>query len=118
MTETMTCIVCPLGCQISVNGGKAQGYGCYRGKKWALQEAALPLRTLTTTVFLEGGELLLLPVRTRDPVPRDKLGACLSKTNRLRVKAPVQVGQVICEDLAETGASLIATRTVGKRMGD
>lgn len=116
MTKTMTCIVCPLGCQISVIDGEARGYSCPRGKAWAVQEATKPMRMLTTTVLLEGGELALLPVRTQGPVPKSKLTDCLRQANRLRVKAPVQAGQVLCPDLAETGVSLIAARTAGKKL--
>jgi CxxC motif-containing protein len=115
MTKTMTCIVCPLGCQISVIDGEAEGYTCPRGKNWALQEAAMPMRILTTTVLLEGGELALLPVRTQGPVPKSKLTDCLRQANRLRVQAPVQAGQVLCRNLGATGVSLIAARTAGKK---
>lgn len=95
MTKTMTCIVCPLGCQISITAGEAKGYTCLRGKNWAVQEAAMPMRVLTTTVLLEGGELALLPVRTQGPVPKSRLMDCLHHANRLRVEAPVQAGQVL-----------------------
>lgn len=115
MIKTMTCIVCPLGCQISVIDGEAEGYTCLRGKNWALQEAAMPMRVLTTTVLLENGELALLPVRTQGPVPKSKLRDCLRQANRLRVQAPVQAGQVICRNLGATGVSLIAARTAGKK---
>lgn len=113
MTKTLTCIVCPMGCQISVTEGETTGYSCPRGKKWAEQEVARPMRTLTTTVLLIGGEYPLLPVRTQLPVPKSKLMDCLRHANSLRVEAPVEVGQVICPDLAETGVSLIAARTAG-----
>ncbi|HQD20541.1 MAG TPA: DUF1667 domain-containing protein [Bacillota bacterium] len=115
MTRTMTCIVCPLGCQISVTDGEASGYTCPRGKAWAEQEATRPVRTLTTTVMLLGGEYPLLPVRTQQPVPKGKLMDCMDHANSLRVEAPVKAGQVICPDLAGTGVSLIAARTANKR---
>lgn len=115
MTKTMTCIVCPQGCQISITAGEVKGYSCLRGKNWALQEATMPVRTLTTTVLLEGSELALLPVRTQGPVPKSKLMDCLRHANCLRVQAPVQAGQVLCSNLASTGVSLIAARSAGKK---
>jgi CxxC motif-containing protein len=107
----MICIVCPLGCQISVTEGEARGYTCLRGKALAEQETVRPVRTLTTTVLLLGGEYPLLPVRTQQPVPKSKLLDCMDHANSLRVEAPIEVGQVICSDLAGTGVSLIAART-------
>lgn len=112
--KTLTCIVCPLGCQIRVDAGEVTGFGCIRGKEWARQETECPTRTLTTTVRLVGGGLPLLPVRSQEPVPKARLADCLAAANRLRVQAPVRSGQVIAQDLAGTGARLIATRTVDK----
>lgn len=108
----MTCIVCPMGCRVTVDSGEVSGQSCARGRDWALAEAVNPVRMLTTTVALEDGEVELLPVRTQVPVPKGKLMDCQHHANRLRVKAPVQLGQVICPDLAGTGVKLTAARTV------
>ena len=115
MTKTLTCIICPLGCPVTVDGESVEGHTCPRGKDWALQEFNNPLRMLTTTIALEGGVLELLPVRTQVAVPKQKLMECMKHANRLRVKAPVQVGQIICSDLAETGVRLIAARSMAER---
>ncbi len=112
--KTMTCIVCPMGCRLTVDSGEVSGHRCNRGRDWALAEVTNPVRVLTTTVALEGGELELLPVRTLAPVPKAKLRDCLRHANRLRVKAPVRLGQVICPDLAGTGVQLTAARSVAK----
>lgn len=112
--KTMTCIVCPMGCKLTVDSGEISGHRCTRGRDWAQAELANPVRMLTTTVALEAGELELLPVRTQMPVPKAKLMDCLNHVKRLRVKAPVRMGQVICPDLAGTGVKLTAARTVGK----
>lgn len=109
---TLTCIVCPMGCRIMVEAGEARGHACPRGMDWALQEAANPLRTVTSTVALMGGELELLPVRTEFPVPKAKVAACIDHINRLRVRAPVKIGQVICADLGGTGVKLTAARSM------
>lgn len=112
MSQTLTCIVCPMGCKIKVAGAEISGHGCARGRDWAIREAAEPVRILTTTIALEGGELALLPVRTESPVPKDKLMHCLRHANQLRVSVPVKAGQVICPDLAGTGVKLTAARTI------
>lgn len=113
MTRTMTCIVCPLGCRIELKAGEVSGHTCARGKEWALMEARNPVRTLTTTVALEGGEMGLLPVRTEMPVPKEKLADCIAHANCIKVKAPVRVGQEVCPDLGGTGIRLTAARSVG-----
>lgn len=104
-----------MGCRVTVDGNEVSGHSCGRGRDWALAETVHPVRMLTTTVALVGGELELLPVRTQLPVPKDKLRECQEHANRIQVKAPVVVGQVVCPDLAGTGIPLTASRTVASQ---
>jgi len=108
----LTCIVCPRGCQIYVQGTEVRGHACPRGRNWALEEYTNPKRTLTTTVALEGGDSTLLPVRTQAPVPKAKLLECMAHANRLRASTPITAGTPVCTDLAGTGVRLVAARTV------
>ena len=60
MTKKLTCIVCPMGCQLKVElDGKrvvsVEGYTCKRGLAYAETEFTAPMRTLTTTAPVEGG---------------------------------------------------------------
>ena len=34
--KTMTCIVCPMGCRLTVDSGEVSGHRCNRGRDWAL----------------------------------------------------------------------------------
>ena len=54
MKRELTCIVCPIGCQLSVtleNGVVTEVIGntCPRGKQYAIDECTNPVRTITTT---------------------------------------------------------------------
>lgn len=63
MKKEMTCIVCPMGCQLQLDIDDAtlklsvSGNNCPRGIKYAHEELTNPKRTLTTTVLLERAEL-------------------------------------------------------------
>ena len=51
MTRELTCIVCPKGCQLTVElEGKAilsvSGHTCKRGEAYAVSECSAPMRTL------------------------------------------------------------------------
>ena len=53
--KTLTCINCPLGCQITVTTDAQgenhfDGYGCKRGLTYAQAELTHPTRTITSTV--------------------------------------------------------------------
>ncbi len=111
----ITCIACPTGCLIEVawagEDSTFTGYRCLKGKEFAELEVSSPRRYLTTTVPIRGGHGLL-PVRTDRPVPRDRLADVVAAVRPITVSAPVRIGQVLAEDVAGTGARLIAAKSV------
>lgn len=118
--KTMTCVVCPIGCEITVEheGEKilsVSGNTCKRGDAYARSEITAPARTLTTTVRLEDGEMPLVPVRTDKPIPKGKLFDAMKLANAYTAKAPVKCGDVLIPDFIEKGTSLVACRSVGKK---
>ena len=71
MTE-LICIVCPKGCRLKVdeeNGYVVSGNSCPRGAEYGINELLNPVRTVTSTVAIEGGIHRRLPVKTSRPVP-------------------------------------------------
>lgn len=65
---TVTCTLCPNGCQVKWDGMQYEGNRCPRGAEFAEQERIAPVRTVTTTVKTADGRLM--PVRTDVPVPK------------------------------------------------
>ena len=57
----LTCIGCPLGCQLTVTMGndeiKVEGNTCPRGEAYAKKEVTNPTRIVTSTVRVEGGTI-------------------------------------------------------------
>ena len=56
MKTKLTCIECPIGCEIEVvveNGAAVSvtGNGCLRGKTYAQNEVVCPKRVVTSTVL-------------------------------------------------------------------
>ena len=116
----LTCIGCPLGCQITVtmNGNGIEditGYTCKRGHESAKTEVLSPVRTITSTVRVIGGEGPVVAVKTADPVPKGMIGKCMEIIYSLRVKAPVAIGDVVCDNIAGTGSALIATAACSRK---
>lgn len=117
-TVSLTCIVCPLSCALTVTVSGAGehrriervvGHTCRRGAEYALAEVTHPLRTLTSTVAIRGARVARLPVRTRGEIPRAAIARAMQEIARIAVKAPVKMGQVILPDIAGTGVDLIAS---------
>lgn len=119
MTEIkhITCIRCPIGCQLTVevtDGAvtKVEGNLCKRGVEYAQSECVHPVRTLTTTVRVLNGDPL--PVRSREPLPKEMIFACMDVMRTVAVTAPVAAGTVIVADICGTGVDMIATASAGE----
>ena len=111
----MTCIACPVGCQLEVDadGGhviKVTGNKCEKGPVYAKQEIENPMRILTSTVRTKGLELKMLPVRTNKPIPKELLAKAMEEITKIVAKEPVQAGSVIVKNFLDTGTDLISTR--------
>lgn len=115
----LLCIVCPEGCEMDI--GEEDGDLvfprdiCRRGQEYARQELYNPCRVLTSTVPIRDGEIAMLPVRTSQAIPKAKLIEAMQQVAHIEEKAPVKIGNVICHDIAGTGVSLIACRTILSR---
>ncbi len=117
MKKTVTCIGCPMGCQVTATivGGKVTevtGHTCARGDKYARNEVVHPMRIVTSTIEVDGGELPLASVKTAVEIPKIKIYACMEALRGIRVQAPVEIGQVIVKNVADTGVSMIATKDI------
>ena len=115
MTREMTCIVCPKGCTLTVElEGRevlsVTGHTCRRGEIYAQTECTAPMRTLTTTAAIAGGGVV--PVKTDRAVPKELLMACMKEINALRVSGAVKIGDVVLENILDTGANVIITGKV------
>jgi CxxC motif-containing protein len=117
MTHDIVCIVCPMGCRLTLVADEQadQGYSvlgnqCKRGINYAIEELSDPKRQLTTTVRITGGALNRLPVRSNHPLPKPLIQDSMAVINQVHVTAPVKMGQVIIENLLGTGVNIIASR--------
>ena len=112
----MTCIECPRGCQLAIDEQTltVKGNMCPKGEAFAKAELVNPLRILTTTVRITAEDEVMLPVRTLDGIPKGKMFEAMEQIKHIRAAAPVEVGDIVCENLAGTGVPLIATKKVSK----
>ncbi len=113
------CTNCPMGCGITLTVDEKsdeviniEGNKCKQGKEYALAEYKNPVRVLTATVRTNSLENPLLPVRTDKPVPRDKMKEMMYVVARVNVKKPVQLGQVVEQNIMGMDVNLIATENL------
>ncbi len=115
--KNFTCICCPMGCALEVsfdddgNVADVSGYTCNRGKVYAQQEATDPVRMITAVVCV-GGCLEPLSVKTAEAVSKAKIGEVLDAIGALQLSVPIDAGDVLIENVADTGIPVIATKTL------
>lgn len=125
VTETLqfNCTTCPSECLLTVeverdvNGSVAAihsvtGNRCPRGDKFAHQELTCPMRVLTTTVAVSGGDEALLPVRTAEAIPLALHAQAMDLIRGVVVDAPIRMGEVVLPNLLNTGIDLIASMDI------
>lgn len=114
MTKNLTCIICPMGCQLEVSvsgeneGISVSGNACPRGEAYARKELTAPERTLTCTVAVKGGKSPLVSAKTKGEVPKEQLLSCMEVVRRTVVSAPVKAGDILVRDILRTGIDVIA----------
>ena len=116
MTKEYVCIVCPNSCRLTVTDEdgeiKVTGNSCKRGKEHGIAEFTNPMRMLTSTVAITGAVLPRLSVVSTDVVPRDQVDACLQEIYKVQVSAPIRCGDVIIENILNTGVNIVASKSM------
>ena len=110
--DTITCTVCPNGCQVKWDEatGQYSGNKCPRGQAFAVQERTSPKRTVTTTIKLAGSGLKLIPVRSSGTVNRNVVAHIVETLRDTTVKGSVQSGEVVyTETIAGDEIKIITT---------
>ena len=115
--KDLTCICCPLGCQITVgleNGEvvSVTGNTCMRGDDYARKEVTSPTRIVTSTVKVTGGKSSMVSVKTKSDIPKEKIFECVKVLKEVKVQAPIAIGDVVLSNVAGTGVDIVATKDV------
>jgi len=111
----LTCIICPVGCEIEVKmeGDKIveiTGFGCPKGRDYAVEEVTAPKRVVMSVIKVNKGDFPTISVKTDRPVPKELIPVIMEELAKIDVEAPVKIGQVIIENVVNSGANIIATR--------
>lgn len=122
-TLQFNCTTCPSECLLTVEVERSAdgsvvevrsvtGNRCPRGDTFAHQELTCPMRVLTTTVAVSGGDEALLPVRTVEAIPLALHAQAMNLIRGLIVGAPIRMGDVVLENLLNTNIDLIASMDI------
>jgi CxxC motif-containing protein len=115
--RNLTCIGCPMGCQMTVEMDEGQvisvtGNTCKRGDDYARKEVTSPTRIVTSSVRVNGGSIAMVSVKTATDIPKGKIMDIMACIENVQVNAPVKIGDVIVKNAADTGVDVIATKSI------
>lgn len=110
--RNMICITCPAGCHITLKAENGEikevtGNSCPRGKAYAESEYLAPKRSLTSTVKAEGYTCPIISVRSKEPLPKEKMFDAMEIIRNVVAEPPFYVGKVVVENILDTGVDII-----------
>ena len=119
--KKLTCICCPMGCQLQVTlkdgqVEKVEGNTCKRGAEYGKKEVTNPTRIVTTTVRVRGGSLPVVSVKTAADIPKGAVMDCIRQLKEIVVAAPVHIGDVVLAETAGTKVAVIANKNIEKTL--
>ena len=94
--KDMVCIVCPVGCRISVDEDsdyEVTGNKCPKGASYGKKELTFPTRIITSS-----------------EIPKNMIFDVMRELNKIEVVSPIKVGDVILENVLNTGVNIVASR--------
>ena len=114
----LTCIICPQSCNITVTCAQdgsvtaVSGNKCARGDTYVRSEIVNPVRVVTSLVRVKGGSIAMCPVRTDRPVTKAMVREIALAVEKLTINAPVNLGDVVVQNILGSGANLVTTRPI------
>lgn len=115
MQKNIICVACPMGCGVTVdiadNGEilSVTGNTCKRGDAYARTECTNPVRSLATTVRVNGGVYNVVPCKSAGALPKEIIMKCMDVINNASVDAPVKLGDILVKNILDTGIDIVAT---------
>lgn len=113
--KELICITCPRGCRLSVDDNlNVTGNNCPRGEIYAKAELTHPVRMVTATVKIDSQTEMRLPVKTSQAIDKSLMFKVVEELDKVEVKAPIKIGDVIIKNIFGTGVDILATKNIGK----
>ena len=117
--RSITCIICPIGCKAKVtteNGQttKIEDLECPRGEEYVTRELEAPIRDFFTTIRIKGSRIPVLPVRSTQPIPKERMLDCALELADVVIDAPVEAGDIIVKNPLGLHVDIVATRDMDR----
>ena len=113
MSREFVCIVCPRGCSLTIDDDlNVSGNSCPRGAIYAKNEVTNPTRIITSSVRVNNREDCLVSIKTDNPVPKGMIMQVMEEINKVSVKAPTHIGDIVIENVLGLGVNIVITKNI------
>lgn len=106
----LTCIMCPMGCSLTVtktkNGYEVSGNTCARGEAFGKEEITSPKRIVTSLIRTSKG---VTSVKTSAPIPKKLIFNVMKEIDKVEVKN-AKIGDIVIKNVLNTGADVVVTK--------
>lgn len=114
--KNLICIVCPNGCNLNIKKLNDEfivtGNRCKRGNDFAINELISPKRSICSTVKTTNKTTPRISVRTDGEIPLDQIFNLMKMLSELTIYHPTIAGEIIIENVFNSGINVIATSEV------
>lgn len=123
----LTCLQCPKGCHLIVDETKKTVTGnlCHKGEKFGLAQIKVPQETtnntkssikreFSSTVKIKHARYKRLAIMASKPVDLDLFFEIQHQLNKITLKAPVMIGDIIIKDCLNQGFDIVSSETLLK----
>lgn len=69
---------------------------------------------LTTLVRIKGSKYNVVPVKSSEPIDKKLWIECSKALSRIYVGAPINIGDIVCKNILNTGVDIICTKNITK----
>lgn len=110
MEKKFNCIMCPLGCELTVKieGEKisVSGNNCIRGEQYAKSELTNPVRSVSSLIKVADGSVI--QVKTNGQIPKAKIMECMDYLSGFVLKSRPKYHEIIVKNICGTGIDIIS----------
>ena len=108
----LICINCPRGCHLKVDEKTltVTGNSCPRGKTYGISEVTNPVRVVTSTVKIIGGDSPRVSVKTDKPISKGKIFDVMHLLDAVELKSPVNIGDIVLPNILGTDVNIVVTK--------
>jgi CxxC motif-containing protein len=69
---------------------------------------------LTTLVRIKGSKYNVVPVKSSKPIDKKLWIECSKALSRIYVGAPINIGDIVCKNILNTGVDIVCTKNIAK----